>query len=298
MAIDDLKEDKKTATVTDDKKENKGRVADYLQAPRKKRKSYVVAALGPGTTHLYSGIEAFLRSQFKNASIAQPKSIEELVKNFSRQVILLVLDDEFTDLEATLQIVAELKRKKSNQVIPTLFLTRQPQRLVTNYHKILSSFQESDDYIDWGRAEITHIFSKIRNGLNQQFARKSRRFKVDIPIRFQLISDDQTHYGRLIDLSIHGALLKTGNSLILRNSEQLKMYIPTMGLIPGYTEEFLRISGKVRRVFITGIYCGVSFEYLSDNMQLLVTTFVTNIVMKQLPIKGRGKILGPNGQIV
>lgn len=296
--MDDLKEDKKTATVTEDKKDNKGRVADYLQAPRKKRKSYVVAALGPGTSHLYSGIEAFLRSQFKNASIAQPRSIEELVKNFSRQVILLVLDDEFTDLEANLQIVAELKRKKSNQVIPTLFLTRQPQRLVANYHKILRSFQESDDYIDWSRSEITHIFSKIRNGLNQQFARKSRRFKVDIPIRFQLISDDQTHFGRLVDLSIHGTLLKANDNMILRNGEQLKMYIPTMGLIPGYTDEFLRISGKVRRVFISGIYSGISFEYLSEHTQLLVTTFVTNIVMKQLPIKGRGKMLGPNGQIV
>lgn len=298
MPIDDLKEDKKTAILNDDKKENKGRVADYLQAPRKKRKSYVIAALGPGTSHLYSGIEAFLRSQFKGASLAQPKTIEELVKNFSRQIILLILDDEFTDLEATLKIVAELKRKKNSQVIPTLFLTRQPQQLVTHYHKLLRTFQESDDYIDWSRAEITHVFSKIKNGLNQQFARKSRRFKVDIPIRFLLVSDDKVHTGRLVDMSVHGTLLRTESDLILRTNEQIKMYIPTMGLIPGYSEDFLRVSGKVRRVFISGNFAGISFEHLSESIQLLITTLVTNIVIKQLPMKGRPKILGPNGRIV
>lgn len=298
MASDDTKEGKKVAVQDAEKKEGRGRVADYLQAPRKKRRSYVVAALSPATAHLYQGIDSFVRSQFKNTSVSQPSSIEELVKNFSRQVVLLILDDEFSQLDECLTIVGELKRKKSPTVIPTLFLSRKPQTLVSEYHKYLLPYHESDDLIDWNRAEIRHIFSKIRNGLSQQSARRSRRYKIDMPIRYYVVSDDKMHQGRLLDISMHGALLKSEENQIFRPTEQIKIFVPTLDLIPSYTEEYLRLSCRVRRVFISGTHVGVSFEYLNDHANLNLLTFITNLVIKHINGKNKVPLVAPRGHFV
>lgn len=298
MANEDTKQEKKTSVQELDRKEGRGRVADYLQGTRKKRRSYVITALTSSTAHLFQGIESFVKSQFKNTLVAQPQNMDELVKNFNRQVVLLILDDEFGKLEDCLRIVGELKRKKSPTVTPTLFLTRKPQLLVSEYHQMLLPFHESDDLIDWSRAEIRHIFAKIRNGLGKQFARKSRRYSVDIPVRYSVISQDTIHQGRLLDLSMHGALLRSEDGQIFRATEQIKIAIPTLGLIPTYHEEFLRLSCRVRRVFVAGNQVGVSFEYLSDQVGLYLFTFLTNLVLKQSDFKIKVPLINPRGNWV
>ena len=293
------KQEQKTPTAAElDKKEGRGRVADYLQGPRKRRRSYVIGALSPATTHFFSGIDAFVKSQFKNTIVSQPKTVEELVKNFNRQVVLLLIDDEFSRRDECLRLVGELKQKKTNSVVPALFLTRQPEELVARYHEILLPFHESDDLLDWSRADIRHIFAKIRDGVGQKFARRSRRYKIDIPLRFSMISDSRIHPGHLLDLSLHGALLRSADQGIFRPSEQIKLFLPTMGLIPGYAEEFLRLSCRVRRIFISGTHVGVSFEHLSDQMNLYLLTFLTNLVTKTMPIKGNVPLINPAGNLV
>jgi hypothetical protein len=298
MAAEDTKQEKKTVTQELDRKDSRGKVADYLQGPRKKRRSYVITALSAATNHIFQGIDAFVKGQYKNTLVAQPKNIEELIRNFNRQVVLLIIDDEFGKLEDCLHIVGELKRKKSPTVVPTLFLTRKPQILVTEYHKMLLPFHESDDLIDWNRAEIRHIYAKIRNGLGQQFARRSRRYKIDIPVRYSVISEETMHQGRLLDLSMHGALLKSEDQQIFRASEQIKISIPTLGLIPTYREEFLRLSCRVRRVFVAGNQVGVSFEYLTDKSSVYLLTFLTNLVLKQSAFKGKTPLIDPKGNFV
>src|SRR5438034_143710 len=93
------------ATYEEPKEKSGGKVADYLSAPRKKRKSYVLMAFGRGAQQdLSAGIEHFIRANFKGVAIAAPKSPEELFKNFSRQIVLLIFDDEFTDLKTGLEM--------------------------------------------------------------------------------------------------------------------------------------------------------------------------------------------------
>jgi hypothetical protein len=268
----------------DDKKQ-KGKttgIADYLSAPRKKRKSFVVLALGKGMKpDMAGGITAFVRTNFKTFAMAQAKTIEELRKHFTRQVVLLVFDDEFTDLEQGLELVAELKQKKSNTVVPVLFLTRNPELLIDTYNKRLLAFHEADEYLNYPKVPMTHVLSKVRAGLANRNRRRSRRYKVDTPVAYLSLSDDAQLPGKLLDLSIHGALVKAEEGKIFRLGDQLKLHLPISGYLPPVEGEFLKISARVRRVFISGSLAGVSFEHVTEKQLLTLTRFLTEMVNAQ-----------------
>jgi hypothetical protein len=263
-------------------KDAKGKVADYLQAPRKKRKSYVLMALSHTVKEdLASGIEAFLRSGFKNIAVSVPKTPEELFRNFSRQIVLLVFDDEFAELSAGLGMIAELKRRKNQSVIPVLFLTRDPARLIEAYNKMLAPFHEADDYVDHAKSDTSLIYSKIRAGLTTGNRRRSRRYNVDQPLQFYLLTDDRLHPGRLVDLSIHGAQLKSEEERIFAPGEQLKLHLPVTQYLAPAAGDYLKISARVRRVFISGTIAGISFEHMSEKQLMTVTHFLTEMVNDQ-----------------
>ena len=99
------------AARVDEKKETKNRVAELLQAPRKKRKSYIFLALGKGLpTDLASGLEQLIRTSFKQLGVTRARSLEDLKKGFSRQISLLVFDDEFLPLVDGLNLISEIKK--------------------------------------------------------------------------------------------------------------------------------------------------------------------------------------------
>lgn len=272
-----------TPELHDDRpKEKSGNVADYLAAPRKKRKSYVLMALAKGTSQdLSGGIEHYLRTNFKGVAISAPKTPDELFKNFARQIVLLIFDDEFMDLQEGLNMISEMKRKKSTSQVPVLFLTRQPDRLIEAYNKTLSPFQEADDYINHGRSEMNHILTKIRLGLTTNNRRRSRRYKIDMSLNYYLLTDDKMHSARLVDLSVHGGLIKTDDGKIFRLGDQLKLNIPVTEVLPTHTGDYLKISAKVQRVFIDGTQAGVSFEHVSEKQLFTLTKFLTEYVNEQ-----------------
>lgn len=272
------------AAPVDDK--NKGRgVADYLQAPRKKRRSYVLVACGRNIPQdLQSGIDQFLKSQFKNFAVSHPKTPEELVKQMARQVVLLVFDDEFIESPegiATLNLALELKKKKGASPVPVLFLTRAPEVLINGYNKILLPYQEADDYVDYDRMASAHVYSKIRACLSSGNRRRSRRYKVDLELSYFLLDENAFFPGRLVDLSIHGGQLKADDHRTFKMGEQLKLHIPIAEFLAPVEGDYLKMSAKVRRVFIGGSQAGISFEYVTDKQVLTLTRFLTEMVNTQ-----------------
>ena len=139
-AVEDVQQ-----SQADKQKERADKVSDYLQAPRRKRKSYVLLALGKGTVEFGASIESFVRNNYKAVAVAASRTPDELLKNFQRQVVLMVFDDEFVELPAGLELMRELKRRKNTTGVPILFLTRQPEKLVESYNKLLLPFQETDE---------------------------------------------------------------------------------------------------------------------------------------------------------
>jgi hypothetical protein len=276
--------DTKTETEAQDKKDSKAHsVADYLQAPRRKRRSYVITALG-GRTHEYrAGIEAFIKGQFKNTSVAHMHDTEDLIRAFKRQVLLLIFDDEFVGLEESLQLALKFKQWSKESSPPILFLTRNPESLIEGYRRVLAGFQEGDDYIQYSKFGLAHITSRIRAGLMFQYRRRSRRYRVSVDLKYYLLSDNQFHNGKVIDLSVHGGLIEASDGHVFRPGEQLKLHLPLLSG-PGGSDrgEFLHLSARVRRVVISGSQAGISFEYLTELQSLAITDLITDISRRQL----------------
>ena len=257
-------------------------VAEYLSENRKKRKSYVLLALGKSIPpDLAAGMEGFIRSQYKGMAIAQPKSPADLTKQLGRQVVLLIYDDEFTTLEDGLKLISDMKRRKGASPVPVLFLTRQPEALIESYNKLLLPFHEADEYLNLTRATPAHVYSKIKIGMVNKNRRRSRRYKIDMSIKFMSLVKDEWVNANLIDLSMHGAMLKADESRIFRPGEQIKIEVPIADYLPPDQGDYLKLSAKVRRVFISGNSAGLSFEHLSERQSTSLTKLLTEIVNGQ-----------------
>ncbi len=270
-------------TLTDERLREQKRVADFLAAPRKKRRSYIVTALTQNTASDYrNSIEHFVRVNFKNVALSHARNVEELKKAFGRQVVMVIFDDQFTDLETGLEMISGLKRKKSAVPSSILFLTRQPSALIAEYNKILLPFHESDDYLVLERNETPVLFSKIKAGLAQQSRRRSRRYRVDLPVSYFALNDDKFYKGRLTDLSIHGAMLETIETRLFANEEQIKISIPAGSFLNAAEGDYLKLSARVRRVHIGGNMAGISFEHVSEKQLLRLTAYLSSLVNEQV----------------
>jgi hypothetical protein len=263
-------------------------VVDYLQAPRKKRKNYVVFAVGESFhKDTAASMEIFVRKNFPAMAIAAPKNIQDLKRLFTREISLLVIDDHFSSLDDTLDVVAYFKEKKNATLSPVLFLTEDPSRLITSYQKRLMIHQEVDNYIPYRNLPLAQIYARIQHGLNIKEARRSRRFSIVVPVKYLLLSRNKFFDGQLIDISIHGAVLKSSLEEGFKVSDQLKLHLPSFGILPNQNGEFLRLSAKVRRLFLSGDKCGISWEYISDEQHFLLTKYVTELVNRDMYLKAR-----------
>jgi hypothetical protein len=283
------KEEEKKEAESGEKEKKKQGIDDYLQSPRKKRKNYVVLAysrfLSP---ELASSIQSFLKTTFPNLTLAYPRTEQELVRNFTKQIKLLIIDDEFCSLEEGMNVIKLMKVKKYKNQIPVLFLTARPGELIKHYNETLLPFHELDEYIDYTRVSSTQVLSKIRNGLVSQNRRRSRRYQVDIPLKYSSLSHNKEMEGRLVDLSLHGAMLKSeGAKTVFNDQEQIKIRLPLGKLNPAQFGDFLHLSAKVRRVQISGEMAGISFEYMSEKQLMILTYYLTNMVNTQVAHQAR-----------
>jgi hypothetical protein len=264
-------------------------VSDFLAAPRRKRKNYILLAVGKGFPgDLLSTIANYLKNSYKGYALANPRSLEELGRNAHRQIVLLVYDDEFSDeLGDGLKVLKELKMKKKLDRMPILFLTRDAETLIEGYNKVLLAYHEGDQYLVYPKVPPSHVIAKINDELQPKNRRRSRRYKIDMPIKYYDLGRSKMMNGKLLDLSIHGALLKSEEEFIFKPLEQLKIHIPVKNTLPTAKGDFLRMSAKVRRVQIAGNQAGVSFEHVSDGQYTLLCEFLMDIVNNHVARQGR-----------
>lgn len=289
MAADDKSADQAGADG-----EKKGGIDEYLSAPKKKRKNYVVMAIGKGIDQdIPIAIQGYLKSNFDYLTQSYPRNTNELSRHVNRIIKLLIFDDEFCPLEKGMETIATMKQKKRRQVLPVLFLTSDQKRLTELYNKILLPYHEGDDYVNYVKSPVSQILSKVSNGLKNLNRRRSRRYRIDIPITYFSLSANRMMEGRILDLSVHGALLKCDDpGYIFREQEQVKLSLPVSGDLVGAHGDFLKISAKVRRVLISGNHAGVSFEHMTDRNLTSLTYLLTDFVNNQISRKARGRPIG------
>lgn len=259
-------------------------MSDFLQAPKKKRKSFVVLAVGPNIDKdNVVAIQKFFADQFPKLILLTTSSLDELAKLASKNIILSLIDDELSERRETLRITKYLKENKKDGPLPTLFFTKDPPALITDYQTHLKLWHEVDDYANVLDENRHALFAKIKSILEVRNQRRSRRFKTSIPITFQILDyGDHRFKGELLDFSLHGALLSTSDPGHRFNTkDQIVIHFPLGNYVQGKAD-FFRVSARVRRVLIAGDKAGISWEYLTDEKVATLTEVLTAIVDSSL----------------
>ncbi len=278
------KKGEKGDELQDEERKGENSLTDYLQAPRKKRKNYVMMCMRETfDADLHLNIVNFVHSNFPQYAITTPKSLGEMQRQLNRAISLLIIDDEFDSMDKVLQMVQVLKTKRRKDQVPVLFFSRNTDELIKSYHKRLLQYHELDEMVPYDRLSNVQVMSRVRVGLEQKNRRKSRRYTVDIPLSLFHLQGNRMMTGRIVDLSVHGAKLVTDEeNFVFRLGDQLKLHIPISEFVLPLEGDFLRLSAKVRRVFISGNDAGISFEHMSDNQFLQLTKYLTSLVNHQI----------------
>ncbi len=258
-------------------------VVDHLTAPRKKRKSYVVLAFGKGMdAELASSIEKFIRSNFASMSLAFPRNRKDIIKMANRQIVMIAVDDHFAAMEDTIETVRAVKTKKGTTAVPVVFFTNEADKLIHLYNEKLLPFQEVDEYILYKSLPPNQVMSRINKLLKEKNPRRSRRFQTEIDMSFFHLTKDKTLNGHIKDMSLHGALIQADKDVIFKSGDQIRINLPVAKYIDHHEGEFMKVSARVRRVFLGGNEAAISWEYLSDHQTLKLTEFITGLVNKEL----------------
>lgn len=280
--------EKKPDVMVDEKSSN---ITDFLQAPRKKRKNYVILALGENFDRDVQGtMEGYIKKSHSGLALSNPKSAQELTRQFGRNISLLVIDDQFEELDIVIEIVKKLKVKRREDGIPVLFLTRSPADLIRIYHDNLLAYHEGDEYLVWNTASPQKIIARIKDGIESKNKRRARRYPINHNVTFFHLDQNRIIPGRFVDLSLHGALLESEEGSLFKEGDQLRVNIPTAPYLSLDNGDFLKLAARVRRVFISGNLAAISFEYLSEYQLHKLTTFLTGIVNRHLQ-KQKGRML-------
>lgn len=231
------------------------------------------------------GFENFIKKSYPHLATSKPANGHELSRQFGRNISLLLISDEFEGIEEVMALVQALKERRKNEVIPVLFLTRNHEKLVYSYNKNLAVYHETDNYIQYSGKNPRVLYAQIKNCIENKNPRRSRRYKINIPgYIFHLTSGKKLPI-TIVDLSVHGGMIAADTSQLFRENEQLLLIIPTTNHLSLTSGEFLKLSAKVRRVYISGSTVGISFEHVSEGQYYNLTTFLTNVVTNQLERK-------------
>ena len=261
------------------------KLTDYLQTPKKKRKKHIILAIDPKfDVELTHAIENYVKTQYPKFIFNLIKTKEDLINSFSKSISLLILDDElFDNLDELMQILLKAKRKSFyDEGMPILFLTNKQELLIKSYYKYLSAYQETDDLCPYKNLETVQILNRIKRGVEFKNKRRAKRYKINIDISFFHLNKDQTFKGKLLDLSLYGALLESPEIDMFRLNDQIKLNIPIGRFMSIEEGEFIKVSAKVKRVFVSGKKAGLVFEHMSDNTLNKLTELLTKIAILQI----------------
>ncbi|MCX6117337.1 MAG: PilZ domain-containing protein [Proteobacteria bacterium] len=259
-------------------------VVDYLQAPRKKRRSFIIVATGASTDpETTQAMIRFIKASYPKYSVATPQNADEFVRQFSRNINLAIVDDSFVGLDETLDLVKSMKQKKNESAIPVLFLTKDPDTLVHAYSKKLALWHEVDEYIVPALSPRNYLFAKIKTGIEERYRRRSRRYKMSFPVAYTLLDYGERRFkGSIVDLSVHGAQLVSLEGHLFNPRDQMIIHLPYSSYVSEGTTDVIRMSAKVRRIFISGDRAGISWEHMSDIKIEQVSKLLMGIVDQSL----------------
>ena len=164
MAKDKSKESEKKSKEKDSKNENS--VSDFLQGPRRRRKAFVMMCMRENfDADLHLNIVNFIQTNFGQFAVTTPKTVAEMQRQMGRNISLLIVDDEFTEIHELMKQVDALKKRSKSGPVPTLFFSRKSDELIKVYHQDLLHYHEIDELVPYDRLSTVQVLARVRVGL-------------------------------------------------------------------------------------------------------------------------------------
>lgn len=241
-------------------------LSELLRIAGQKRREYVLLALGHNfDKRILQDINVFVRDKFPNYVIIKVANVEAFNKYLSRQVKIVVIDDDFASIAVNISLIKNLKINLHNKTFPAIFITDNSERLIGEYNKELKLYQESDNYILKQGLSFLKLKESLLNATDSKLSRKTKRYNVNIELEIK--DKNEVYYSAKVEnISLQGAFIYSDDKVFIEG-EQLRIRFSVRDILPVKTGEFLWLSLKVRRVFISGNKAGVSWENLTETQR-------------------------------
>lgn len=254
--------------------------AALMQAEKARQKKRYVLVLYSSKRTNETDIRTFERSvtlALPNHTLIRLEDPDEALKLIIiKNVELIAIDNSFLPSDkAIIDYAFEAKKRKK---CPILFLTKDEKSLILEYRQKMHLYEELDDYITLP-LDVMEASRRLKR-IDGTKSRAAKRFEShNAKVRCYRLEKDKAFLGVLNDLSLVGfGLTLTGDELF-RRLEQIQIYIPltSFNLFHPQYGDFLRLSGRVRRVSIDGHKVGCSIEHITPMQQECLTMLLDKL---------------------
>lgn len=195
-----------------------------------------------------------------------------------KNVELIILDHSFLpDEQLSIEYSMEAKKRKK---CPIFFISRDEQKLITEYRKNMYLYEELDDYL-LAPIDALEMARRLKR-IETTKGRSAKRFATDAAVKCYRLDQETPYTGNLTDLSLVGFALSLDENLVFRRNEQIQIhiYLPAFFMFHAHYGDFLRLAGKVRRVSIDGRKIGCSIEHITPMQQECLTAIMEKLAKR------------------
>jgi hypothetical protein len=195
-----------------------------------------------------------------------------------KNIELIVIDHSFfQDDVLAIEYGLEIKKRKK---CPLFFTTRNENNLIREYRDRMSLYEEMDDYLVTP-LDAVELSRKLRRAGALE-SRAAKRFSLNEDVNLLRVNDDSNARVRLVDLSLVGFGIELTVEPLMTRLEQIRIQVPlpSFGIFHPQYGEFLKLSGRVRRVSIDGRRVGCSFEHLTPMQSDCLTRLLEQVARK------------------
>ncbi|RDB35315.1 PilZ domain-containing protein [Spirobacillus cienkowskii] len=177
-----------------------------------------------------------------------------LVKNIE---LIFVDYSLFDNDKISVEFALECKKRRK---CPIFFTAKEDLVLIQEYRKTLFLYEELDDYFK-EPIDFVEVSKKIKR-ISIAPARKAKRFSLNIPVQIYRLNDNQNYKVILSDISLvgFGIILPKSEKFVTNEQFRIKIPLQEFKIFHPQYGEFLPLSGKIRRISISGTNIGFSLE--------------------------------------
>ncbi|MES2613934.1 MAG: PilZ domain-containing protein [Bdellovibrionota bacterium] len=235
----------------------------FDSTPRKKKK-YILLLYSMSQEHeeRIRMLEKAVQKTLKNFILVRLDDPDEGLKAIIvKNIEIIIIDSSlFNNDSISIEYAIECKKRKK---CPILFIASEPQKLISEYRDKLFMYEEFDSYFNTP-IDFTEFTKKLLQ-VSTSKGRAAKRFSLNIPISMYRLNNDKKYSVTLSDISLVGFGVSHRYEDIFSRGEQVQIKVPLaqFKIFHAQYGEFLPLSGKLRRISISGDHLGFSIEFIT-----------------------------------